>query len=101
MPIARKVWQLAAAPRPTLFTRRLIIRNTSTRLIRRVESARVRVRVRQSGVPVSSARPALCRVMDRQCVVLAALLVEPQPPARALLVVVLDMRTTAETRAKE
>ena len=98
MPVARKVWQLAS-PSPTVLTRRLIIRNTSTRLIRRrAHPAGPRHRApqgcvflgRDPGCVEIGVERGLRLVVDRQGVVLAAFFLEPQPPALALLVVILD-----------
>ena len=67
MPVARKVWQLAS-PSPTVLTRRLIIRNTSTRLIRRAPAtaalavAAVRFRAKLAGQP-APAGEATARVL--------------------------------------
>ena len=55
MPEARNVWQLAASPSSAALTRRLTIRKTSTLLIRRSPSSRVRVNERHSGKPRSAA----------------------------------------------
>ena len=58
MPEARKVWQFAALPSSAAVTRRLIIRNTSTLLMRRRPSSRIRVSERHNGEPFSPAIPA-------------------------------------------
>ena len=60
MPMARKVWQLAS-PSPTAVTRRLIIRNTSARLIWRTLSLLARGIERHRGVFFSAAIPAAAR----------------------------------------
>ena len=60
MPVARKVWQLAS-PSPTAVTRRLIIRNTSTRLSRRAPIPPARGMERHKGDSFSAAMPAASR----------------------------------------
>ena len=65
MPDARNVWQLAATPSSAVLTRRLTMRKTSTRLIRRSPSSRVRVRERHSGEPRSAEIPAASRYASR------------------------------------
>ena len=60
MPVARKVWKLAS-PSPTAATRRLVIRNTSTRLIRRAPIPLARGIERHRGDSYSAAIPAASR----------------------------------------
>ena len=107
MPVARKVWQLAAVPRPAAFTRRF---DHPEHINPAHPPAGEPPRPRQ-GPPERRARlvggpgrvqigveRGLRLVMDRHSVVLAALLVEPQPPPLPLLVVVRDIHAAPRPR---
>ena len=98
MPVARKVWQLAS-PSPTVCDAPLDHpKHIHSAHSARAEPARPRHRAPQGRVflgrdpgPVEiGVERGLRLVMDRHGVVLAAFFLEPQPPALALLVAVLD-----------
>ena len=61
MPVARKVWQLAATPSSAWRTLRSTIRKTSTRLMRLRMKIPFLVIDRHSGVPFSFQMPATSR----------------------------------------
>ena len=100
MPVARKVWQLAATPNSAWRIRRLTIRKTSTRFMRFGVTAPPLVIDRQRGGALLAGDPGGLEVgiqvllgvmVSGDLVELAALFVGAEPPELALLVVVLDV----------